>query len=80
MFFTLVPKKDEGLGHRLITIHEDLKVLCYQDNQYIWEREEALAFINHVQVVDLPGSHVFDTHTFVEDSNSNFYLLTSVFF
>lgn len=63
----LIEKKNESLTHRVLAVYEDESISFFQEGTLIWEREESLASINHVETMDLPSSHVFDNVHFIDE-------------
>ena len=53
----LFSKKDNELGYRLLVAFEDHAIcLLHQSGQILWSREEALAGITSVEMIELPAS------------------------
>ena len=58
-FGTIYPfsKKDNEVGYRLLVAFEDHAIcLLHQSGQVLWSREEALAGITSVEMIELPAS------------------------
>ena len=53
----LFSKKDNELGYRLLVTFEDHSIcLLHQSGQVLWKREEALAGITSVEMIELPAA------------------------
>jgi hypothetical protein len=65
-------KKDSKLVYRILLITEDSCATMLQEEVFTWQREEALASIVQVEIMDLPSSHVFDTIVEALKTEENF--------
>jgi hypothetical protein len=49
-----VKRSDNTIGYRLLTLSSDASLSLLQDGKVAWTRDEALAYVDEVEFVDLP--------------------------
>jgi len=53
-FVTTFAKKDRSVGYRVLLVAADSTLCLLQQKEVVWKREEALAAVTTVQMMDLP--------------------------